>query len=100
MIKEINYPDLVTIEGTYKILNQMKNCITKIYNGNNGTGFFSHGIRITKELKINNTKNTQIDNNNKIDNKLDNITERKKIDLIKKNSINIYNKMRIINQKK
>ena len=55
----------------------------------------NHGIRITKELKINNMKNTQINNNNKIDNKLDNITERKKIDLIKKNSINIDNKMRI-----
>ena len=40
--KLTNYPDLVTIEGTNKILNQMKNCIAKIYNGNNGTGFFSH----------------------------------------------------------
>ena len=36
-----NYPIPVTIEGTNKILNQLKNCICKIENKNdNGTGFF------------------------------------------------------------
>ena len=34
-----NYPDPVTIEGTEKILDQMKSSICKIFKGN-GTGFF------------------------------------------------------------
>ena len=35
-------PNPITLESTEIILNQMKNCVCKIYmdNGNKGTGFF------------------------------------------------------------
>ena len=39
-IKE--YPEFVYIDGTNKILKQMRNCICKVYSGRNGTGFFTH----------------------------------------------------------
>ena len=37
-----DYPNPITLESTETILNQMKNCVCKIYmdNGNKGTGFF------------------------------------------------------------
>lgn len=36
----ITSPIPVSIEGTQKILNQMKKCVCKIHNGATGTGFF------------------------------------------------------------
>ena len=54
------YPKPVTIEGTIKILEQLKNCICKIENKNGeGTGFFC-SINDDKEYKIIELKNKKI----------------------------------------
>ena len=48
-----NYPNPVTIEGTNKILNQLKSCICKIENNSgNGTGFFCCISYQNKTLKV------------------------------------------------
>ena len=56
------YPIPVIIEGTNKILYQLKNCICKIENKNgNGTGFFCHISYKNKKLKVLITNNHVID---------------------------------------
>ena len=49
--KIANSPDLINIEGTTKILEQMKRNICKIYNGN-GTGFFCYIPYKNRKLKV------------------------------------------------
>ena len=34
-------PEPVSFKGTENILNQMNNCVCRIYNNSNGTGFFT-----------------------------------------------------------
>ena len=34
-------PNPVSFKGTKNILNQMNNCVCRIYNNGNGTGFFT-----------------------------------------------------------
>ena len=78
------YPNPVTIEGTFKILNQLQNCICKIKNKNgNGTGFF---CSINGKLKVLITNNHVIDEeilkeNNRIKVSLNDDKEYKTIEL-------------------
>jgi len=91
--KLINYPEIVSLESTEIIINQMKNNIVKIYSndGCKGTGFFCKIPFINKELKV------LITNNHVINLKLDKIiisinndNEIKEIEL--KNRIKYTNK--------
>ena len=67
-----NYPKPVNIEGTSKILVQMKNCICKIYTNNaKGTGFF---CKINNNYSVLITNNHVINNNYISNNKILNIT--------------------------
>ena len=65
------YPKSVSIEGTQKILDQMKNCVFKIIleNGQRGTGFFCNIPCNNKLIPVMITNNHIIDshyiNNNK-----------------------------------
>ena len=61
----LKYPKPVSIEGTEKILDQMKNCVCKIIleNGDRGTGFFCN-IKCNKEfIPVMITNNHIIDSN-------------------------------------
>ena len=78
-----DYPKPVTIEGTNKILNQLKNCICKIDIGK-GSGFFCEIPYKNKKLKV------LMTNNHVIDEKI--IKENKKI----KVSINDNKEYKII----
>ena len=63
--KIVNYPEPITIEETNIILEQMKNCIFKIYKGkgSSGTGFFCKIPYKNEELKVLITCNHVIDEN-------------------------------------
>ena len=79
MIQEINiqnYPRPVSIEGTIRILDQMKNCICKIYldKGRNGTGFFCHIPYNNKIISVLITNNHVLDSNYLKENKMLNIS--------------------------
>ena len=37
----VSSPEPVSLIGTEKILNQMNNCVCRIYNNSEGTGFFT-----------------------------------------------------------
>ena len=79
------YPKPVTIEGTIKILEQLKNCICKIENKNDkGTGFF---------CSINDNIKVLITNNHIIDEEI--INENEKIEV----SINDDKEYKIIELK-
>ena len=54
----------VSIERTEKIINQMKNCVCKIYsNGSTGTGFFTKIPYKNKYIKVLITNNHVLDEN-------------------------------------
>jgi len=79
MIQEINiqnYPRPVSIEGTIKILNQMKNCICKIYldKGRSGTGFFCYIPFNNKMISALITNNHVLDSNYLKENRMLNIS--------------------------
>ena len=79
MIQEINiqnYPRPVSIEGTIRILDQMKNCICKIYldKGRNGTGFFCHIPYNNKIISVLITNNHVLNSNYLKENKMLNIS--------------------------
>ena len=82
------YPKPVTIEGTIKILEQLKNCICKIENKNgNGTGFFCYIPYKNEKLEV------LITNNHIIDEEI--INENEKIEV----SINDDKEYKIIELK-
>ena len=82
-----NYPKPITIEGTIKIVDQLKNCICKIQNKNgNGTGFFCEIPYKKEKLKVLITNNHIIDEEiikkyERITVSLNNDKEHKKIEL-------------------
>ena len=77
-------PEPISFKGTENILNQMNNCVCRIYNNGNGTGFFTKipfkskllpvlitNNHIINQNDINNSKIITFDlNNNKILKKL------------------------------
>ena len=82
-----NYPKPITIEGTIKIVDQLKHCTCKIQNKNgNGTGFFCEIPYKKEKLKVLITNNHIIDEEiikkyERITVSLNNDKEHKKIEL-------------------
>ena len=56
-------PDPVSFKGTNKILQQMNNCVCRIYNNGNGTGFFTKIPFKSKLLPVLITNNHIINQN-------------------------------------
>ena len=63
-------PDPVSFEGTQNILNQMNNCVCRIYNNGEGTGFFTKIPYKKKLFSALITNNHVISINDIINNKL------------------------------
>ena len=61
----LKYPKAVSIEGTEKILDQIRNCVFKIIleNGDRGTGFFCNIPYNNKLIPVMITNNHIIDSN-------------------------------------
>ena len=68
----LKYPKAVSIEGTEKILDQIRNCVFKIIleNGDRGTGFFCNIPYNNKLIPVMITNNHIIDSNYISNNKL------------------------------
>ena len=73
-IKEEKYindsPEPLSIDATEKILEQMKKCVCKIYNGKEGTGFFIKIPYKNSTLTVLMTNNHIIEEQDIIDNKI------------------------------
>ena len=65
-----NSPEPLNIKATENILQQMKNCVCKIYNGKDGTGFFIKIPYKTIILPVIMTNNHVINENDIINNKM------------------------------
>ena len=93
-IKIDKYPNPISIKGTKEILNQMENCICKIYKngGGKGTGFFCNIKYNNYNIPVMMTNNHVIDEKYINENKIINISisDNKEIKNIK------INKERII----
>ncbi len=63
-------PEPVSFEGIKKILYQMNNCVCRIYNNGEGTGFFTKIPYKNKLLSVLITNNHVIDKNDIIDNQI------------------------------
>ena len=63
-------PDPVSFNGTNNILNQMNNCVCRIYNNGNGTGFFTKIPYKSKLLPVLITNNHIINENDIKNNKM------------------------------
>ena len=63
-------PDPVSYEGTQNILDQMNNCVCRIYNNGNGTGFFTKIPYKSKLLPVLITNNHIINENDIKNNKM------------------------------
>ena len=96
-IYDENYPIIISIEKTKKILEQMENSICKIYknNGNKGTGFFCIIKYENKNIKVMVTNNHLIDDeyikeNDRLETTIDD--DKRKIIIYLKNKIIYTNK--------
>ena len=63
-------PDPVSYKGTQNILDQMNNCVCRIYNNGNGTGFFTKIPYKSKLLLVLITNNHIINENDIKNNKM------------------------------
>ena len=66
----LSSPELVSLNGTEEILNQMKNSVCRIYNNGNGTGFFTKIPYKSKMLPVLITNNHIINNDDILNNKI------------------------------
>ena len=57
----VSSPEPVSLIGTEKILNQMNNCVCRIYNNSEGTGFFTKIPYNSKLLPVLITNNHVLD---------------------------------------
>ena len=93
----VTSPEPVSFEGTKNILDQMNNCVCRIYNNGKGTGFFTKIPYKNKELSVLITNNHVIGINDIIDNK--NITLYLNNDKIVKSIKLDNNRLRYTNEK-
>ena len=63
-------PDPISYKGTQNILDQMNNCVCRIYNNGNGTGFFTKIPFKSKLLPVLITNNHIINENDIKNNKM------------------------------
>ena len=66
----VTSPEAVSFEGTKNILDQMNNCVCRIYNNGKGTGFFTKIPYKNKELCVLITNNHVIGINDIINNQI------------------------------
>ena len=93
----VTSPEAVSFEGTENILNQMNNCVCRIYNNGKGTGFFTKIPYKNKELSVLITNNHVIGINDILNNK--NITLYLNNDKIVKSIKLDNNRLRYTNEK-
>ena len=93
----VTSPEPVTFEGTKNILDQMNNCVCRIYNNGKGTGFFTKIPYKNKELCVLITNNHVIGINDILNNK--NITLYLNNDKIVKSIKLDNNRLRYTNEK-
>ena len=93
----VTSPEQVTFEGTHNILNQMNNCVCRIYNNGEGTGFFTKIPYKNKLLTVLITNNHVFDINDIINHK--NITLYLNNDKIEKSIKLDNNRLRYTNEK-
>ena len=93
----VTSPEPVSFEGTENILDQMNNCVCRIYNNGKGTGFFTKIPYKNKELCVLITNNHVIGINDILNNK--NITLYLNNDKIVKSIKLDNNRLRYTNEK-